>query len=269
MDTIRIFVGTDRWQQATRAEEVLEYSIRKHLGKDHDVDITFMRSGDPGWEISENGKGDTWAAGAGVHGGWVKAPGMNWGTPFSWFRFAVRELCGFEGHAIYLDSDMLFLDDVAELYKLQPRDAGYRSVSMARTDVSVINCEWFKDKKWWPSLEQMKATRARVFEYTRMMRFHDAIEDTLPAEWNDCDGRLYSSGPNKAKLIHYTSVPDGQPWRPYDNVEYPREWPFCRTQAIGVLWFTQFYEMLNDKYGDKKVTEMYVQMSGRPAEVNA
>ena len=236
MDPIRIFVGTDPWQRDSEAEQVLEHSIRANTDA-QDIEITYMRSGDPGWEISETGEGDTWAVGAATAGGWVKAPGRNWGTPFSCFRFAVPELCNFEGHAIYMDSDMLVLGDIAKLWNdYRPGDAGYRSVSLARTDVSVIDCGWFKDRKWWPQIDEMKSTRARVFEYTQMMRFKDAIEPTLPPTWNDCDGELLSMGKD-VDLIHYTTVPDGQPWRPYDNVKYPDDWPYCRNGQAGKLWW--------------------------------
>ena len=196
-----------------------------------------MRSGDPGWEISEAGAGDTWAVGAATAGGWVKAPGRNWGTPFSCFRFAVPELCDFKGYAIYLDADMLVLGDIADLAALRPRDAGYRSVSAARTDVSVIDCAWFADKNHWPVIDEMKATRARVFEYTQLLRMIGGVDPTLPLEWNDCDGALYAQKPNAAKLIHYTTVTDGQPWCPYNNVEYPKEWPYCANRKAGELWF--------------------------------
>lgn len=235
MDPIRVFVGTDQWQHQSGAERVLEHSIRANTQAD--VEITYMRSGDPGWEISEAGAGDTWAVGAATAGGWVKAPGRNWGTPFSCFRFAVPELCDFEGYAVYLDADMLVLGDIANLAALRPRGAGYRSVSVARTDVSVIDCAWFKNRKHWPQIDEMKATRARVFEYTQLLRMIGGVDPTLPLEWNDCDGALYAQKPNAAKLIHYTTVTDGQPWRPYDNVEYPKEWPYCANRKAGELWF--------------------------------
>lgn len=41
----------------------------------------------------------------------------NESTEFSLTRFLVPWLCGFEGHAIFMDCDMLMLDDIADLWK--------------------------------------------------------------------------------------------------------------------------------------------------------
>jgi len=271
MEPIRVFVGTDQWQKQCLAEDVLEYSIRSQVyPKETPVEITFMRSGDPGWEITADGAGDTWAAGGAIAGGWVKAPGRTWGTPFSCFRFAVPELCDFEGYAIYRDADMLLLDNIVDLWQLRPRGAGYRSVSVARTDVSVIDCGWFKNQKWWPSIDEMKATRARVFEYVQLMQRHKAIDPGLPACWNDCDGEIFASPTpmcTPTKLLHYTTVPDGQPWRPYPNITYPKAFPYCRNIRAGLVWFDYLKEMLIDKHGEEEGTRILeLQAHGTPEE---
>tara|TARA_R110002126_G_scaffold291760_1_gene457043 strand:+ start:33016 stop:33648 length:633 start_codon:yes stop_codon:yes gene_type:complete len=204
-----------------------------------------MRSGDPGWEISANGDGDSWAAGGAIAGGWVKGLGMTWGTPFSLFRFAIPELMNFEGRAIYLDADMLLLDDIAKLDALHPSPSfGYRCINAQRTDVSVIDCAWFKDKEWWPSLAKMKSVRARVFEYMRLMQHHDALDVTLPRIWNDVDGKHYKGHPGEVGLLHYSHVMVGQPWCPYDNVDYPKEWPHVKTcVSAAERWFREKDEM--------------------------
>jgi hypothetical protein len=242
--TVRIAIGTDRWQKDSGAEDVLEYSIKKHCSQP--VEITWMRSGDPGWEISARGDGDTWAAGAAIAGGWVKGGGMTWGTPFSCFRFAIPELMGFKGRAIYMDADMLVLDDLCKLIELPIDDSkGLLCLSKNRTDVAVFNCEWPGwQSEWWPTIEKMRGIRARCFEYVQLLRARDAMDTSLPDAWNDCDGRLYDRSPQDVKIIHYTNVLVGQPWRPYDNVNYPTTWPYVKTsQAAAELWFEYENEM--------------------------
>lgn len=222
-----------------------------------------MRAGDPGWETTRNGDPGTWRVGAAVEGGWVKKPG-SWGTGFSGFRFAIPELCGFAGKAIYLDADMLLLGDIAELWALEPAiGRGIRCIGPNRTDVSVIDCGWFADqRRWWPTIEQMKPSGARVFEYLRLLHANKAIDETLPPWWNDCDGALYRSHPNEVRLLHYTNVMCGQPYRPYPNVDYPKEYPYCETNKdIGFVWWDHYLEALTDLHGRERAVEMVKEAS--------
>lgn len=256
MSSIRVFVGSDAYQFGAGAERVLEHSIRKHCSRP--VDIYVMRAGEPGWEISAKGENGSWRIGAATQGGWVKAPGRNWGTQFSGFRFAVPEICKFEGRAIYLDADMLVLGDIAELWDMAPGEHfGMRAIDWRRTDVSVINCEWFKDKKWWPTIAEMKPSGNRVFEYITLLQHYNAIEGTLPKEWNDCDARIYNQRPDDVKLIHYTNVMCGQPYRPYENVKYPDLYPFCLTSfSAGELWWEYYEQALTKQFGAETATAM-------------
>ena len=208
-----------------------------------------MRSGDRGWEVSRNGTPGTWKVGAAVDGGWVKQRG-SWGTPFSGFRFAVPEICNFEGRAIYLDADMLVLADIAELWDMKPAAGfGIRAISDMRTDVAVIDCSFF-NKDWWPSIAKMKESGAIVFQYLQVLKAHRALEANLPSAWNDCDGQLYKQHPDEVKLLHYTNVLVGQPYRPYPNVDYDQnpDWPYvCPNKsctAAAKLWWKEYQEAL-------------------------
>lgn len=218
-----------------------------------------MRAGEKGWETSETPQGgSTWNIGRPMDMAWPK---RGWGTPFSAFRFAIPEMCGFEGRAIYLDADMLVLGDIAELWEMTPRaGCGIKSLSQARTDVSVIDCAWFKDKEWWPSVAQMKPSGARVFEYITVLNYHRAVDPTLPDTWNDCDGRVYDKSPDDVKLIHYTHVLHGQPYRPYPRIDYPKEFPFVRTSyKAGELWWQYYREALTEQFGGESADQLIAQ----------
>lgn len=100
-EVARVFVGTD--QRMGPAERALERSIRAHSGIP--AELNWMR------------------AGQGQFGGWhmrrrAERPysGSGWPTEFTPFRFAVPELAGFKGRAIYLDADMV-LGDIRELWE--------------------------------------------------------------------------------------------------------------------------------------------------------
>lgn len=205
---IHVWVGTDRWQKAAGAEDVLEYSIKKHSTQP--VEIHWMRSGDPGWEVGETGSETRWNCG---HDGSQAWPKRGWGTPFSCFRMAVPEAAGFEGVHIYLDADMVLLADIAEL-AAHPRRNAWLSNSSTFTDVSVIDAAAFKDKKWWPSLAQMRMSGAPMHYYRGLIAQHQMFDESLPWTWNMRD-QLLPGG----KLLHYTTVPC-QPWRPYPSVKY-------------------------------------------------
>jgi hypothetical protein len=100
-DPIRVFVGCAANGEDLESQAVLEHSLRKHASRP--VDIVWMRlDRTPGSAFFSDGPR-----------GWQT---QNWSTPFSGFRWAVPELCGFRGRAIYCDSDVIFLADAAELW---------------------------------------------------------------------------------------------------------------------------------------------------------
>ncbi len=208
---VRIYVGSDVYQQKAGAEEVLEYSIRKHASMP--VEIHWMRAGD-NFKVS-NGR---------VSGHWnlCREPGQAWpkhghGTDFSVFRMAVPELCGFSGKAIYLDADMLVLGDIAELWNL-PQRAPYLCNGKGRTEVALLDCAAFGKLTWWPRLRAMQESGTYLHEYRLMLQRNGFLDESLSWDWNACD-RMTGT----AKLIHFTSVPH-QPYRPYPGVQY-REHP--------------------------------------------
>src|SRR3546814_12816555 len=83
---------------------VLEHSLRQHASLP--VDINWMQlSSDPQ---------SFWYSDSGIPAGWHTE---RWATPFSGFRWAVPAYCGYEGRAIYMDTDTLVLDDIAALWR--------------------------------------------------------------------------------------------------------------------------------------------------------
>lgn len=127
-EVARIYVGTD--ERMGKAERVLEHSLRRHASIE--VEIHWMRAGDPGFEGWEIGR----KPGAPYSGG-------SWSTDFTCFRFAVPEVAGFQGRAIYLDADMLVLADVRELWDRRRRRPW--TCPGGRSEVSVIDCAAFRE----------------------------------------------------------------------------------------------------------------------------
>lgn len=212
METLHIYVGTDSWQQAAGAERVLEYSILKHATCD--VAIHWMRSGEPGWEVSEDGRNGSWRIGREPGSAWPKT---GWGTDFSCFRFAIPEVHGFSGRAVYLDVDMLVLGDVRELLTM-PVTKPWTCCHPWMTDVSIIECDQFLDKQW-PTLEELKQFHGKAFHHVERLNRSGLLSPSLSWDWNCRDSN--DNWEPQTKLLHFTSVPH-QPWHPYPSVSYKK-----------------------------------------------
>lgn len=96
--TIRVFVGVAPNNLDIESQAVLEHGLRSQT--DRNIVIEWMKlTNDPDCPFS----------------GWNTS---RWSTPFSGFRWIVPMLCGYEGKAIYMDSDMIPMDDIGALFDL-------------------------------------------------------------------------------------------------------------------------------------------------------
>lgn len=148
-------------------------------------------------------------------------------TEFTYSRFLVPWLCDYKGIALFLDADMLCLDDIADLFELKDS-----------TPVQVVkNSEKFE----WSSLmlfdcsQCWKLTPESV-EYADNLFKMDAWTEVgdLPKEWNHCVGY---DPPGLAKLIHFTQ---GIPvWPETENCEYAEEWHVERRSMMSTCSFDE------------------------------
>ncbi len=201
---LRIFLGTDQSQVV--AHRVLEYSIRKASSVPVEVvpmlDIPHRLPRDPQNQPR---------------------------TTFSFCRFMIPKLCGYEGRALYLDADMLVFGDVAELLDLDfgphtvlctapaPTGAwdGHGSAYLGARSVAVmlLDCgrlPWDVDEIV-GGLDDGRYTYAELLSDVCIVE-PDRIADSIPPEWND----LERYNPERTKLVHFTVVPT-QPWKNDDN----------------------------------------------------
>lgn len=216
-DPIRIFVGTDERQAP--AEQALERSIRENTRRE--VEITWMRSGDPGWG-EEGNRGRPLSE-------YRPKSGHGWGTYFSCFRLAIPSLCDYQGRAIYLDSDMIVLGDIAELHgqRLNGKAAvvNHRNIM----DVMVLDCSHSAWRIATP-IEEVKRSGHALGYWRRRLMKHGAFTPTLPPEW-DCRDCL----PSNCKLLHFTSMPT-QPWKPWPEAMQYRPHPCKEAVEVWNRW---------------------------------
>lgn len=208
MEDIRIFIGTGpRFMEPLRA---LTYSITENCSQPERLHITpMMAHGSERWT--------NWAGQPlDEEVGRPAPPGQRrWVTPFSLFRYAIPDLCDFEGFAIYLDVDMVVLGDIVELW--EHRQPGYWNCAPGPDGdcVAVIDC--FDPDRW--TLDKLKAG-AYGNKHGLRRRIEQRTIRGLPPEWNHADRYV----PSVTKLIHFTSMRT-QPFRPYPEALSYEEHP--------------------------------------------
>src|SRR6267378_6473230 len=100
---VKLFIGSG--EQSLLERKVLIYSIQKHTQRNLDI---YVFNGTH--NAIETSDGAPAPAPLPLH---LKYRNL---TEFSLYRYLIPELCSFEGKAIYLDSDMVCLRDIGELF---------------------------------------------------------------------------------------------------------------------------------------------------------
>ncbi len=206
-DKVRIFIGSSANGEDAEAEMTYEYSLRKNT--DREVEITWMKQTH---DVSS------------IWGGWATE---RWSTPFSGFRWAIPEACGFKGRAIYTDCDMINFRDIKELWET---DLEGKPIAARRGQrfgghefcVMVIDCAKMKDLII-PKERLMKISESHQrYIYTFSGQSHH-VKDLDP-RWNVLDGEHLEF--EQMYQLHFTNMAT-QPWRPgwYTGtpVDHPRK----------------------------------------------
>jgi hypothetical protein len=191
---VRIFLGTEPAQH--RAERVFFYSLRKvrHPGRVYEV---YRMTRLPGF-----------------------AQGR-WRTGFTNFRFAIPDLAGRQGRAIYNDVDEIYLADPAELFDLPMGEAGYLALTPADTAVMLIDCARMAEV-W--TLE--RAQRLGKKTLLQLAAEKPGLWAPLPARWH---ARDMEYRPGHTACLHYTAL-NLQPWHPT-----PQQYSY-HPHPLGELW---------------------------------
>lgn len=204
---LRIFIGWDSREQ--EVADVLKYSLIKHASIPLDVrflklhELDFQRPRDP-----------------------LQS------TEFTYTRFLVPALCGYQGKAIFMDCDMLCLNDIKALDDL---DMGHLALRVVKHDyrptetLKMDGCvQTVYPRKNWSSLMIMNCAKLTLWSKkivetqtgAYLHRFHDIPDDAIgdiPNTWNTLDWM-----DDKTNLIHYTS---GGPWfDAYKDHPYGAPW---------------------------------------------
>jgi hypothetical protein len=192
VDPIRVFVGgTAEHDLPTR---VLEHSIRSRMANPERLELRRL------WDST-------------IPIPVPAAPQNRGRTTFSFHRFLIPEECGFEGKAIYLDSDMIVFGDIAELFD-RPFPPGVKVMSTIDTWQTAVLL--IDNSIGWRVADIVAKLDAKELGYQQVMNLlfeaqMGRFARTIPACWNSQD-----RSDDATKLLHFTAM-NLQPWLTRDH----------------------------------------------------
>jgi lipopolysaccharide biosynthesis glycosyltransferase len=229
-DPIKIFIGSGEASLLER--KTLIYSLHKHTKRNLDI---YVFNGTH--NSIEHNQDEPFLAPLPL-----KLKYLGGTTEFGLYRYLPSQICHHKGKAIYLDSDIVCLTDIGELWDSSLEAFDFLALGNAfpetgrflyRTSVMLIHCERFRldlqniidevDRGLYtihPDFFQMSSS---------FLARHPYRIGELDPRWNslDCWDR-------DTKAIHYTCL-GTQPWK-YHNHRY------------GQLWFRYFHEAIEAGY---------------------
>lgn len=207
---IRIYVAASA--KEALPFKVLEYSIRQHAS----TTVTVTPLCDVGISIPK-----------------PLAPENQPRTPFSFQRFLVPQVCGYAGHAIYLDSDMLVFKDITDLWRRPLGDANVLAAYSASASgrkpqysVMLMDCSQLR----WNIREIVDQLDAGTLCY-RQLVYELSLARTradIEPDWNSLEA--YKEG--QTALLHFTDM-NTQPWVSHLN-------------PLGYLWVRTLRQAVRD-----------------------
>lgn len=192
---VRIFVGTETAQ--ARAERIFVWSIELVRDPSRTYEIYLMK------EL-------------------IGFDRRRWLTGFTNYRFAIPDLAGGVGRAIFNDVDQIYLTDPGELFDLDMNEHGFLTIAENDSSVMLMDCK--KMCSVW-NIEQARHERKAA-----LLKKALGIKNLwgrLEPEWNARDEE-YVSG--KSKVLHYTAL-HTQPWQPF-----PQKFVYQKSPE-GEVWF--------------------------------
>lgn len=180
-------------------------------------------------------------------------------TSFTFSRYLVPWLCNYEGHALFVDGDILCRGDIAELpwdseaavsvVKHETVRKGGETVSVAFERPSVMLFNNTKCRKLTP--EYVQNGKPQSLEWAGQVA-------ELPPEWNYLVG--YNSGQN-AKLAHYTM---GIPvYEETAKDEFAQEWgAVLQSTARTCSWEDIMGQSVHARWKRKPSVAPFLKMQG-------
>ena len=166
-------------------------------------------------------------------------------TEFSFSRFLVPHLCDYQGWALFMDCDMLVLDDMADLWKLRDDNFAVQVVKhdhVPKETTKFLGQPQSKyEKKNWSSVmlfnnEKCKALTPDFVNTATGLELHryqwldgDHLIGDIPHRWNHLVGYDETVPVGEVSNLHYTI--GGPYFDDYKDTDYAAEW-FAEKDAM-------------------------------------
>ena len=210
---ISVFIGYD--SKVKIAYHVLAESILKHSSEPVSIHPIYL----PNLQKIHNRKQNVLAS-----------------TEFSFSRFLVPYLMNYQGWALFMDSDMIMISDIAELWQLRNKKYALQVCKHEYTPNAekkfLGNTQTIYAKKNWSSLMLMNCSQCKTLttDYVNTatgLELHqfkwlkdEHLIGEIPLEWNWLVGEYPYK--DNVKNIHFT---EGGPYfKEYENTEYADKW---------------------------------------------
>lgn len=236
-ERIKVFIGSGEASLLER--KVAIYSIRKHTKRE--VDIYVFNGTHNAIELNDQ---EPVLAPMSLK---IKYQNI---TEFSLYRYLIPQLCNYQGKAIYLDSDVLCLADIGELFDtnlngydfLAKKEAyAHSGTKLWGLSVMLIDCQRcrFNLESYFEEIaDGMYSHQDFSCMSPTFLKQHRFAIGELDPNWN-----VFDSWDFQTKLIHYTNLYT-QPWK-------------AANHPHGELWFQYLYEALDQGF----VTEADIDLS--------
>ncbi|GAB5403887.1 MAG: hypothetical protein Aurels2KO_21180 [Aureliella sp.] len=246
-DPVRVFIGSG--EASCLERKTLIYSLRKHCSRELDVYV-FNGTHD---SLEHNDKPPVRVN----MPLWIKYRNY---TEFSNYRFLIPELCNHRGRAIFLDSDMVCLADIAEFFD-QP---------MGDFDM-LGKGEAYQGEACWGMSQILFDCSRSYFDITRIFNEMDAgsfanidlhqmrtpFLEKYPFKigaYSD-DWNVFDKKDESTKLIHYTNL-NTQPWKfpghPHEDIWFEY---FCEARQAGFITDEDISKTLNRAYARQDILQ--------------
>ncbi|MGZ8209400.1 MAG: glycosyltransferase [Burkholderiales bacterium] len=220
---IRVFIGFD--PREAIAYNVLAFSVHRHASRP--VSVTPIMLSQLGGILTRE-----------------RHPLQS--TDFSFSRFLTPYISGYSGWSIFMDCDMLMLDDIAKLWAL--RDDRYAVMVVKHRHVPQETVKFLGEpqsryeKKNWSSVMMFNNARCRrlTADYVNTasgLELHqfkwlesDDLIGALPERWNHLVG--YNPPRREAALVHYTL--GGPYFEEFADCEYAQAWLDAKQAMLAV-----------------------------------
>jgi len=211
---LKVFIGWDSREDI--AYEVAKHSILKH---NPNIEVYPLKL----YELREKGI-------------YTREDDKKGSTEFTIFRFLVPFLSGYKGYSLFMDCDMVCLNDLE--FVLEFQDALTNPVSCVKHDYSPKSkmkmdgqMQHVYPRKNWSSVMLFNNSKCKMLTpdivntetpmYLHRMLWADDKIGSLPPKFNFLAG-YYDFEEEQPILIHYT---DGGPWfKEYSNCSYSELW---------------------------------------------